>query len=389
MDKIETLGDWNARLGCCCRMPACPLPITMAETISLTVCGFAMPEFPKMTDEQRFARYERLAISRIYHERWQWKEDNFSFGSKVSGNRKVDHDYRTGYKKSQSGGFCSTVKESSSHTGSFTETNRVEYPESSSFVTSTVVSTENWSATGGENAVAVGTRKTSVSGTNYLGESINSSASYPYSYFGLAESAFVAQCKFQGDATFRYQNTQNPDPSAFYKITINETITRKYIGLISVRNLLQAKKFPDDASLPSTLYSEHLALSGKRSRFQIVIPPDHLGTWFKVSWDWLNEPEGWNATIPDAKFTGPGTPPRIPKPGRPKRTLEPGGTWEWKGPGNPAEPEGNSWKSPWIEIPVPDFKGRKKRVNFRFECYRSPYGNKPQVSGEAIDETEL
>lgn len=389
MAEIETLGDWNVRMGCCCRMPSCPVPTTRSETISLSVCGFAMPEFAGMTDTQRNARYEKLDISRVYHEEWNWHEDEFSFGSKVHGSRTVDHDYRTSYRKSNASGFCSSIKASSSHTGHIFDFSAVEYPESSSYVDNATTYNENWSATGGENESATGTHSWSTTGTDEYGEPVNTSGSSAYNYSGMSETSYISQCEFQGGSTFRYQTSSPADPEDFYKVSTSETITRTYSGLISVLSLLAGKKFPDDATASPVLYSEFLSLSGKRSRFQFVIPSNHLGTWFKVSWDWLNEPEGWNATIPDPAHTGPGTPPQIPKPGRPKRTLETGGTWTWAGPGSQSDPTGNSWKSPWIEIPVPAFKGRRKRVNLRFECYRGPYGTKPQVSGEAIDESEL
>lgn len=36
-------------------------------------------------------------------------------------------------------------------------------------------------------------------------------------------------------------------------------------------------------------------------------------------------------------------------------------------------------------VDPPDISGQRRVVNLRFECYRSPYGNKPQVYGEAVE----
>jgi hypothetical protein len=60
------------------------------------------------------------------------------------------------------------------------------------------------------------------------------------------------------------------------------------------------------------------------------------------------------------------------------------GTWEWPGPGNPADEE--SWKSGWYEIDPPESVGTRRIVNIRYECYRSTrIGVKPQITGEAVE----
>jgi hypothetical protein len=111
----------------------------------------------------------------------------------------------------------------------------------------------------------------------------------------------------------------------------------------------------------SAYYTAYFTLT----RFRWKIPDRHEGSYFKITWDILNEPFGWNAE----KSTG-------------SRTyfLE-DQTYEWSG----AAGGGTDRYSEWYVMPTPDFNGERRVVNVRFECYRSEnYGNKPQVTGEAV-----
>jgi hypothetical protein len=104
----------------------------------------------------------------------------------------------------------------------------------------------------------------------------------------------------------------------------------------------------------------------RRSAFKWVIPSDWglispPGTYFKITWDVAFFPTTGDPTA-----------------------VSTDNTWEWTGPGDPEDED--SWKSDWYEIPVPDEPGENRVVNIRFECYRSTaFGNKPQVTGEAVE----
>jgi hypothetical protein len=121
------------------------------------------------------------------------------------------------------------------------------------------------------------------------------------------------------------------------------------------------------------------AASIKKLRFRWVIPDTwtdqntgldvpFTGSYFKITWDILEEPDGWDDPSPTVF-----------------RSFHLSDqTWEWTGPGDPEDDD--SWKSPWFEIDPPEVPGTRRVVNIRFECYRSPkYGNKPQVTGEAVE----
>jgi hypothetical protein len=106
------------------------------------------------------------------------------------------------------------------------------------------------------------------------------------------------------------------------------------------------------------------------NRFRWIIPDDFPGTYFKITWDVIEEPEGWDDETPTVF----------------RSFVDEDLTWEWEGPGDPEDPD--SWISPWFEIDPPaplDFLEVNRRiVNIRYECYRSQFGQKPQITGEAV-----
>jgi hypothetical protein len=104
------------------------------------------------------------------------------------------------------------------------------------------------------------------------------------------------------------------------------------------------------------------------SRFRWTIPDTWTGSYFKITWDILEEPDGWDDPSPTVF-----------------RSFHLSDqTWEWTGPGDPEDAA--SWQSGWYVIEPPEVAGSRRVVNIRFECYRSPrFGNKPQVTGEAVE----
>ena len=106
-----------------------------------------------------------------------------------------------------------------------------------------------------------------------------------------------------------------------------------------------------------------------QSRFRFRIPstwgnpyaPEPFpGSYFKITFDLLNEPDEGDASL-----------------------VSEGITIVWTGPGDHDSPDGDSWLSDWQEIPMPTEPGETRVVNIRYECYRSKFGTKPQVTGDA------
>ena len=87
------------------------------------------------------------------------------------------------------------------------------------------------------------------------------------------------------------------------------------------------------------------------------------GTYFKICWDIaFQPPEGDPSIISEDEV------------------------WEWTGPGDPENDD--SWISPWFNLDAPPEDGMSFVANIRFECYRSKFGTKPQVMGEAVELVE-
>ena len=104
-------------------------------------------------------------------------------------------------------------------------------------------------------------------------------------------------------------------------------------------------------------------------RFRWVVPDDFEGKYFKITWDVVEEPDGWDSGEPNAPV---------------RSFFAQDQTWEWTGPGDPDDPD--SWKSGWYHIDPPASAGARRVVNIRYECYRSAkFGTKPQVTGEAVE----
>lgn len=101
------------------------------------------------------------------------------------------------------------------------------------------------------------------------------------------------------------------------------------------------------------------------NRFRWKVPDAHTGTYFKITWDVLNEPTGWDSTPPTATRT----------------YFAEDQTFVWNGTAG----GGTDRYSEWYRITVPNFVGTRRIVNVRYECYGTTnYGNKPQVTGEAV-----
>ena len=316
MDKIETLDDWNARLACCCAIPACPVPEVVAEsfssTISLWGCGF-------MEDDLKKPEGYSVPCNQKY---WIYRK-------KVT--------------------TITAVKSGTEGSGTYSKTE---------------TETCNSETCGTESKISE-TRQ----GDSDLGGPI-------WAYEGS-----VTESRTTGFYEHVIIYKRNVDIVHIQRIDTTAVKLSDLLGnpmdeLLSKFN----KQFKDDGysdGIPSsrlTIYDETcngkpvnypLAMFGRKSRYRWKIPTSHEGTFFKITWDVLFFPDDVNL-----------------KPS----FIEHDKTWKWSGPGNKDDHEGESWKGPWNEIPVPVKSGECRIVNIRFECYgKTPYGNKPQITGEGYE----
>jgi hypothetical protein len=116
-----------------------------------------------------------------------------------------------------------------------------------------------------------------------------------------------------------------------------------------------------------------------KSRFRWVVPPEHGGSYFRIDWDEVFYPQSfldWQSNSEP-----------LPPPVIPTLTAK---SWEWNGealgeccgdPPDSSEDRMNNpdRRSPWGVIEAPISQGRVEIANVRYICYRSPYGQKPNL----------
>jgi hypothetical protein len=106
--------------------------------------------------------------------------------------------------------------------------------------------------------------------------------------------------------------------------------------------------------------------SARQARRRWIVDDEHTGTWFKVMWDILDEPAGWDADPPTAA----------------RSFFSVDNTWEWTRPAGTLDPE--DYLSGWYFINPPDTPGTRRVVNGRAFHHRGPYGSKPTLFGEQV-----
>jgi hypothetical protein len=106
-----------------------------------------------------------------------------------------------------------------------------------------------------------------------------------------------------------------------------------------------------------------LSLKLVKLRYRFRIPTTHTGTYFKIEWDEVFYPKGWDEDG--------GTPPSILA----EKSVE------WTGPGTGAEDD-PSWLTAWNIVNPPAEDGDIEIRNIAFICYHgTKFGSKPQYGG--------
>lgn len=114
-------------------------------------------------------------------------------------------------------------------------------------------------------------------------------------------------------------------------------------------------------------WSSDYALNITFCRHRWAVPGSHTGTYYKIAWDVLEQPVGWDASPPTAE----------------RSFFLKDQIWEWTGPGDPEDPA--SWQSPWFYIPPPAKPGIRKVVNAKIWAHSGgPYGTLPTPFGEQV-----
>lgn len=366
-------------MGCCCQMPQVPQPIINAEAVFIYLCGFSLPEFEGITEEQKEIRYKNFEVSQTFTVNTQYSDDDSRRSTTYNGTKVVKFKAEGDHTDPSE---CDKFRNSYSESATRTISESSDPPEDSELQGTRYNSNTTWVTSGDRNGNGRGIRSFSESGSDQYGDSYSNSDSNSY-IFSDPGDAGLSEAQRQGESTFVYRQEISLNDSGDGVTDTSSEILEKtwvYSKPLDFLDEIAKLEFPDPPRTIGLGFSENRNPLGSRLRFQVVVPNAHEGSYLKISWDYLDEPEGWDATIPDPDYAGTGDPPQIPKPDRPVRALKTGGTWTWSGPGNQSYPEGESWKSPWFEIPVPEFKGRRRIVNVRYSGYReTPYGTKPQA----------
>lgn len=354
--KIETLDDWNLVLtGCdCCPMPPCPLPTRECESISKTLCGFELPDHPGNSAADACLRFATRQSS---------KYTSHHFGDGLDPESTVTGSTDSKYIETKviEGGVCvshweiieTVAKVEISYARQFGEviyTKRItdnyvwlESDTSPAYVEGTV-SEQDYDFTNGDPDGDV----TIVSGNDVIAiRGHNASSLSPDATWNSGNWLYWKS--FPGD-------DENSDHTVSFKDPL--------IGPAA----LEGYEFPAD-NTGEQCSSELGCGTATKSRFRWVIPDTWAGSYFKITWDEVFFPVGYDPLDPES-----------PQPYGSKINE----TWEWPGPGVPGDED--TWKSGWYVIDPPNSPGQIRIVNIRYECYRSTkFGTKPQVTGEAVE----
>lgn len=388
---IETLTDWNIRIGMCscCEMPSCPVPDVESQSLtrSNTYFGFAPVEEPGGEDDEKipklFATKDFPSWSEETGTIWTYDSGPGTppYTAELSQTVLVDWSTETGVLVDNT---------TASHTGNGTDGVSC-YPLSGDGYFHPVYPTFGTPVVTSDCAEDHYTETETSTAMSGSGPFPLTGCPGPFTY-STAEAWNLTHRDHSG------VKLTSPKTEASWLAEIRATIpawpatpeaaAAATAVLASDWPVLgDARPWPpcEDKDPPS--FTVHG--SARKVRFRFIIPNTFTGSYFKITWDIMSEPEGWDRTINDPEATPPDPLPegvtleewwadhQVPDPDAPDRVfIQENQTWQWTGPGTPSNPA--TWLSPWFEIPVPLTPGVFRRVNTRYECYRSPYGQKPE-----------
>lgn len=366
---IETLANWNAHLGCCCGMPECPEPIPCSSTYEVSLCGVAVYDGGEGVPYVGVLCASAATTASLSSDTG-WVEYAPGAEFREIESKTLTHVQEREHPIAFPGQACGALLYTSgSYDYSFQQQGRTDgvtdydWTETTTAAPGTDASSSVWP---GVNDVAPG----------YIG--------YPG---GDPEG-------FPEDTTVDvYPGVAIPQGGSWVDAGETMTWTRtSYLGwdtisiaystpyrIASARTALgeQSPDFPPCSSgLASALYEASpvsseddrvTAASITHAAVQYRVPTTHAGTYFKALFDVLDEPEGWETADPDPRSFHATDVPR-----------------EWEGPGTGPQDD-PSWElgAPYL-IEPPSTPGTRRIVNFRYWCYRGPYGSKPQLMGDQV-----
>lgn len=358
---IETLQDWNARLEACgcCEMPVCPVPTMDCERKLFQVAGTSS-----------FSNSSQRWNTRKDTNSWETPAGTFSnaYGG-TTGPSYLQHDY------SSSGDIV------------FTWTYSPKYQTFECGITTGKVSSNALSGihtstirinTGYDDSGTLG-----IFESFYQEITVSPKVGDPTKL--VRETHTIERSRVGGvvvvdsDTTvsvelFNVNGLENSHGTRSAETTYEDEMTAaeaqaELVALIAAADLSSCSSTADSQCYSTLSLQDSpgtILATAYVGRHRFEIPDSFTGSYFKISWDYVLFPTGSDPSDPadpDASF------------------VSQNHTWVWSGPGTPLDEA--TWQSPWFQIPTPSEAGRVEVRNIRFECYRSPLGSAPQVTGSA------
>lgn len=321
--NVETLNDWNAIIeGCgCCPMPACPIPTISLSAVSLDdmdICGWLTTTGVVASGAFRTFTWTEPVF-------WQKKEfiEDWTYTHPTEGEKSYHRETADEYSFNETFEQCQFARTVDITEGGFT------------FSPTRVTQSEMLTG--------------DTSGFNFTKTIVALDPSYDF--------LEVEQTIYSQPIT----NFQS------YLMTQAETIFTNRGGL-AASNSSQWATLEHLQTVGSGLEEKPIVIRWIKTGYQWSVPDEWQGSYFKVTWDVLEEPDGWDDPSPTVF----------------RSFVAEGLTWVWTGPGDTEDPD--SWKSGVYTIEPPTVPGTRRVVNVRFECYKSAkFGVRPQVTGEAVE----
>jgi hypothetical protein len=369
---LQTLPEWNAVLaaGCCCEMPECPVPEAFHQYHTGSLCGVAVEG---NADGLNGILFRSLEFTGTYATDTGWYD---------TGNSGIDDEFRDTRSKELTftlerqhettfeTGSCGTLRYTAgSYVFSETFESRNVTPEDYNWTETTTAAPDET-----QSAIWPGSIEIAPGAVGFPRDPDD----YPLETFVNVDFGFGWPDAEEGSwADAGSTITWTPSSFPGYDF-VEATYTGAYTTT-TARAALENPPPPYNGTEapgpPSAYYSatkvepgdDRLTAAAIRyARHGWSVPTIHLGTWYKVVWDILEEPVGWDT--PGSQLS--------------RSFTQKDQTWEWTGPGNPALPA--SWKSGFYTIDPPQIPGTRRPVNGRAWCYRSPYGTLPTPFGEQV-----
>jgi hypothetical protein len=378
-DTIETLEDWNTRLGYCgcCGMPDCPTPeieIENKEAFFAIDCYFFINAFLDGFDcNMQYARWKNLDRSCNYSNSFStdYSDRTTSFSTSRSSNENWTKEMVT----TEGGRICRQHITSNSSETSTTTTTYDDPPDEGAILSQVYTASSTYDSdtppvvcTSSTTTTYEGLPAVTTPGTACPSSACNFSNP-------VGSGSTITYSETAGTQTWSATDTYSNrwtvgDLQSEVDIVMADATWTPGGTYLAGRSIVYTL-CPVDPDADPVVYEPALdcpeAETETKGRYRFRIPSDHTGTTFSLEWDEVFFPDGYA----EEGYSG----------DAPTVTAK---SYTWSGPGNAEDPDDASWFSPWsTEVTVPaGIVGVVEIRNFRFTCRgNGPYGNKPQYSG--------